>query len=100
MTIYLIDNNELLLVIRSVILHSTADTLLLSDRKYEYTNVLHEASHESLVDVLHRKFLIQKLAFKYRTDLNFPPLVKSMFFFNFLIFVLVHKSFYSFCFLR
>jgi hypothetical protein len=100
MTIHFIDNNELLLFIRSVILHSTADTLSLSDRIYEYTNVLHGTSHGSLVDVVHRKFLIQKLAFKYRRDLNFLPLVKSMFFLNFPIFVLVHKSFYSFRFLR
>jgi len=35
---------------------------------------------------------IQKLAFRYGKNSNFPPLVNSMFFFNFLICILVHKS--------
>jgi len=82
-TIHFIDNNELLLVMRPVILYSTADTLSISDRIYECTNVLYGTSHGSIIDVIHHKFLIQKLAFRYGTDLNFPPLVKSMFFFQF-----------------
>jgi hypothetical protein len=81
--IHFIDNNEFSLVIRPVILYSTADTLSMNDRIYQCTNVLYGTSDGSSIEDLHYRFVIQKLAFRYGTDLNFPPLVKSMFFFQF-----------------
>ncbi|CAF4236801.1 unnamed protein product [Rotaria sp. Silwood2] len=82
-TIHLIDNNEFSLIMRPVILYSTADTLSINDRVYKCTNVLYGTPHGSSIEAVHYKFLIQKLAFRYGTDLNFPPIVKSMFFFQF-----------------
>ncbi|CAF3331953.1 unnamed protein product [Rotaria sp. Silwood2] len=81
-TIHLIDNNEFSLIMRPVILYSTADTLSINDRVYKCTNVLYGTPHGSSIEAVHYKFLIQKLAFRYGTDLNFPPIVKSMFFFS------------------
>ncbi|CAF2746973.1 unnamed protein product [Rotaria sp. Silwood2] len=78
-TIHLIDNNEFSLIMRPVILYSTADTLSINDRVYKCTNVLYGTPHGSSIEAVHYKFLIQKLAFRYGTDLNFPPIVKSIF---------------------
>ncbi len=78
-----VDNNELSLVMRPVILHSTSDTLSINDRVYRCTNILYGTPHGSSIEVIHYKSLIQKLAFRYGTNSNFPPLVKSMFFFQF-----------------
>ena len=77
------DNNKLSFVIRSVTMYSKADTLSINKRKYRCTNVLYGTSHGSSLEVIHHQSLIQKLAFRYGTDLNFPPLIKSMFFFQF-----------------
>jgi hypothetical protein len=63
-----IDNNELSLVIRPVILHSTADTLSINDGVYRCTNILYGTSHGSSIEIIHYKSLVQKLAFRYGTD--------------------------------
>jgi hypothetical protein len=81
--IYFIDNNELSLVIRPVILQSTSDTLSINNHIYRCTNILYGTAHGSSIEAIHYKSLMQKLAFRYGTNLNFPPLVKSMFFFQF-----------------
>ena len=82
-TIHFIDNNELSLIIRPVILYSTSDTLSIDDRVYSCTNVLYGTAHGSSTEAIHYKFLIQKLAFRFGRNPNFPPLVNSMFFFQF-----------------
>jgi hypothetical protein len=65
---------------------------------YKCTNILYGTTHGSSIEVIHYKSLIQKLAFRYGTNLKFPPLVQSMFFFNFLTCVQVNKGYRSFCF--
>ncbi len=91
--VHFVDDNEFSLLIRPVILSSTADHLSINNHSYKCTNVLYGTANGSSIQVIHYKSLIQKLAFRYGTDLNFPFLVGSMFFFSFLICVLVHKSF-------
>ena len=81
--IHFIDNNELSLVIRPAILYSTSDTLSINDRVYSCTNVLYGTEHGSSIETIHYKFLIQKLAFRFGGNPNFPPVVNSMFFFQF-----------------
>ena len=79
--IHFIDKNEFYIVVRSVILYSTADTLSINNRVYTCTNVLYGIPHGSSIEAAHYKFLMHKLAFRYGTNPNFPPLVNSMFFF-------------------
>jgi len=81
--IHFVDDNELSLLIRPVILYSTADRLSINNHLYKCTNILYGTTHGSSIEVIRYKSLIQKLAFRYGTDLNFPSVVRSMFFFQF-----------------
>jgi hypothetical protein len=81
--IHFVDDDEISILIRPVILYSTADTLSINNRLYKCTNILYGTTHGSSIEAIHYKSLIQKLAFRYGTNLNFPPLVQSMFFFQF-----------------
>ncbi|CAF1201904.1 unnamed protein product [Rotaria magnacalcarata] len=78
-----LEDKGIFLVIRPVILNSTADILTINNRIYRCTNVLYGSSHGSSLELIHHKSLIQKLAFRYGINSEFPSLVKSMFFFQF-----------------
>lgn len=79
----LIDLNDFALIIRPVILHSTADILPMNNRIYSCTNVLYGTSHGSSIIVINHTCLMQKLAFRMGTNSDFPSHDKSMFFFQF-----------------
>lgn len=78
-----IDKNDFALIIRPVVLHSTADILSMGNRIYSCTNVLYGTPYGSSITIINHTCLMQKLAFRSGTNSDFPPLVKSMFFFQF-----------------
>lgn len=78
-----IDKNDFALIIRPAILHSTADILSMGNRIYSCTNVLYGTPYGSSITIINHTCLMQKLAFRSGTNSDFPPLVKSMFFFQF-----------------
>ena len=81
--IYFADDQEISLVIQPVNLQSTADTLSINGRSYRCTNILYGTPEGTLTEIIDYQAIIQKLAFRYGTNRNCPPLINSMFFFQF-----------------
>ncbi|CAF1444085.1 unnamed protein product, partial [Rotaria sordida] len=82
-TIISFDNgNEPVLVIRPVSLPATADTMSINHRIYKCTNVLYGTYHGTTLEVTNLDCIIQKLAFRRGTNVKFPPIPNSMFFFS------------------
>ncbi|CAF3944826.1 unnamed protein product, partial [Rotaria sordida] len=83
-TIISYDNgNEPVLVIRPVSLLATADTMSIKHRIYKCTNVLYGTYHGTTLEVTNLDCIIQKLAFRRGTNIKFPPIPNSMFFFQY-----------------
>ncbi|CAF3859359.1 unnamed protein product, partial [Rotaria sordida] len=83
-TIISFDNgNEPVLVIRPVSLLATADTMSINHRIYKCTNVLYGTYHGTTLEVTNLDCIIQKLAFRRGTNVKFPPIPNSMFFFQY-----------------
>jgi len=74
---------ESVLVIRPVLLISTADSMSINDRIFTCTNVLYGTCNGTELEVTSLKCIIQKLAFRPGTDVSFPPVCNSMFFFQY-----------------
>ena len=74
---------EPVLVIRPVVLVSTADSISIIDRISICTNVLYGSCNETTLVTTNLKCFIQNLAFRPGTNINFPPVSNSMFFFQY-----------------
>ena len=69
---------ELTLLIRPGSLISTGDSLSINGRTLSCTNVLHEIVSETTLEVTNLECFIQKLTFRPRNDVRFPPVLNSM----------------------
>ena len=74
---------EPVLVIRPVVLASAADLMSVNDRLYRCTNVLYGSCNRTTLETTSLKYFIQKLAFRPGTDIKFPAVSNSMFFFQY-----------------
>ncbi len=77
------DSIEPVLVVRPVVLVSTADSVSINQRKYKCHNVLYGTSNGTSLEVTSLKYFIQKLAFRPGIDVKLPSIHNPMFFFQY-----------------
>ncbi|CAF3258541.1 unnamed protein product, partial [Rotaria sp. Silwood2] len=77
------NDHEPVLIIRPVSLISTADSMSIHGRIYRCTNVLYGTYHRTTIEITNLQSIVQKLAFRPGTDVKFPSVHKSMFFFQY-----------------
>ncbi len=81
--VHFLVEDEIFIIIRPVILYATADTLSINNHLYKCNNILYGTSNGSSMESADYRSLIQKLAFRYGINSNFPALPQSMIFFQF-----------------
>jgi hypothetical protein len=77
------NDDEPILVIRPVILLSTAESMIINQRIYRCANVFYQTTYGTTLEVTKLEFIFQKLAFRPGSDIKFPPVRSSMFFFQY-----------------
>lgn len=73
-------SNKLFLVIRSVNLLSTVDTLLFDNRTFRYTSILYGTHSETALETIDLESLLEKLVFRLEINVNFSSELDSIFF--------------------